>query len=148
MFLNWLSQAAWVGVVELVQGLAPAGGLLALDEAGGLVGALAGGLAAGRALAGALVLDVDDGQPQQLDDGVVAREVAAGLGDLAELVVQRLDRVGRIEQLADRRAERQERDEGVPGLFQTRAACGYFWPHGEAANAASASKAASAVGAV
>jgi hypothetical protein len=39
-----------------------------------------------------LVLDVDDGEPQQLDDGVVGREVAAGLGDLAELVVQRLDR--------------------------------------------------------
>jgi hypothetical protein len=60
----------------------------------GLVGALAGGLAAGVALADALVLDVDDGQPQQLDHGVIAREVAAGLGDLAELVDQRLALVG------------------------------------------------------
>jgi hypothetical protein len=47
--------------------------------------------AAGLALAGPLVLDVDDGEPEQLDDGVVAGEVAAGLGDLAELVVQALD---------------------------------------------------------
>ncbi len=31
---------------------------------------------------------------------------------------------------------------------QTRAACGYFFPQGEAAKAARASKAASAVGAV
>jgi hypothetical protein len=43
--------------------------------------------------------------------------VAAGLGDLAELVVQALDAVGGIQQLADGRAERQERREGVPGVF-------------------------------
>jgi hypothetical protein len=40
-------------------------------RAGGLVVALAVLLAAGEALAGALVLDVDDGEPEQLDDGVV-----------------------------------------------------------------------------
>jgi hypothetical protein len=33
-------------------------------------------LAAGLALACPFVLDVDDGEPQQLDDGVVAGEVA------------------------------------------------------------------------
>jgi hypothetical protein len=65
---------------------------LSFDEACGLVVAFAGFGAAGGALAGPFVLDVDDGQPQQLDDGVVAGEVAAGLGDLAELVVQALDR--------------------------------------------------------
>jgi hypothetical protein len=48
-------------------------------------------VAAGLALARSLVLDVDDGEPEQLDDGVVGREVAAGLGDLAELVGQALD---------------------------------------------------------
>jgi hypothetical protein len=48
-------------------------------------------LAAGEALAGSFVLDVDDGEPEQLDGGVVGRVVAAGLGDLAELVVQGLD---------------------------------------------------------
>jgi hypothetical protein len=84
-------QAAWVGGVELVEGVAPAHDALSLDEAGGLVGALAGLGPAGLALAGPLVLDVDDGQPQELDDGVVAGEVAAGLGDLAQLVVQGLD---------------------------------------------------------
>jgi len=84
---------ARVGAVELIQRLPPAHDTLALDEAGGLVGTLAGPGAAGLAFAGALVLDVDDGQPQQLDHGVVVREVTAGLGDLAELVVQRLDRM-------------------------------------------------------
>jgi hypothetical protein len=62
---------------------------LALDQPGGLVGTLAGPGAAGGAL--------------------------AGLGDLAELVVQRLDGIGGVEQLADRGAEGQERGEGVPG---------------------------------
>jgi hypothetical protein len=47
------------------------------------------------ALAGALVFDVADGQPEQLDHGVVGGEVPAILDDLPELVVQRLDRVGR-----------------------------------------------------
>ena len=43
-------------------------------------------------LAGAFVFDVADGQPQQLDRGVVVREVPPILDDLAELVVQALDR--------------------------------------------------------
>jgi hypothetical protein len=58
---------------------------------------LRGLLAACEALAGPFVLDVDDGEPQELDDGVVAGEVTAGFGDLAELVVQALDRVGGVE---------------------------------------------------
>jgi hypothetical protein len=86
-----LSQSAGIGDVEFAEGLAPAHDALALDDPGGLVGPLAALLAAGFALAGSFVLDVDDGEPGQLDDGVVGREVAAGLGDLAELVVQRLD---------------------------------------------------------
>ena len=65
---------------------------LSFDEVGGLVGALAGFTAAFGAFAGAFVFDADDGQPQQLDDGVVAGEVAAGLGDFAEQVVHGLDR--------------------------------------------------------
>ena len=86
-----LPDSSWVGGVEFVERFAPAHDALSFDEACGLVGALAGSCRAGGALAGALVLDVDDRQPQQLDDGVVAGEVAAGLGDLAELVVQALD---------------------------------------------------------
>lgn len=120
-----MPEASGVGVVELGEGLAPAHGPLAFDEAGRLVRALAGGLAAGGALAGALVLDVDDGQPEQLDRGVVGRVVAAGFGDLAELVVQRLA-VGGVEQLADRGAEGQERGERVQAARKTRAACGYL----------------------
>jgi len=112
-----LAYATWVGGVELVEGLAPSGDLLALDHAGGLVGPPAGLLAAGGPLAGSLVLDVDDGEPEQLDDGVVGREVAAGLGDLAELVVQRLDAVGGVEQPADARGEGEERGELLPGVL-------------------------------
>ena len=41
-----------------------------------------------RACAGAFVFDVADGQPQQLDRGVVVREVPPVLDDLPELVVQ------------------------------------------------------------
>ena len=47
---------AWVGAVELVEGLAPAHNPLALDQPGGRVGPLAGALAAGQALTGTLVL--------------------------------------------------------------------------------------------
>jgi hypothetical protein len=87
----------------------------AFDEpAGGL--ALVAGLAGfGRSLAGPLVLDVADGEPEQLDDGVVVGEVPAVLDDLAELVVQRLDGVGRVDDAADLGRELQERDEPLPG---------------------------------
>ena len=44
-----------------------------------------------RASSGAFVFDVADGQPQQLDRGVVVREVPPILDDLPELVVQALD---------------------------------------------------------
>jgi hypothetical protein len=43
------------------------------------------------AFAGSLVLDIADGEPEQLDRGGVVGEVAAVLDDFAELVVQRLD---------------------------------------------------------
>jgi hypothetical protein len=110
-------EAAGIGAfgVELVEGLAPAQHAHALDQPGGLVRPFPGLLAACFAFAGTLVLDVDDGQPEQLDHGVIAGEVASGFGDLAELVVQRLDAVGGVEQLAGRGAEGQERDELRPG---------------------------------
>jgi hypothetical protein len=73
--------------------------------------------AACGAFAGPLVLDVDDRQPQQLDDRVVAREVPAGFGHFPELVVQRLDGVGGVEQFSHWRGEGQERDEPVPGVL-------------------------------
>jgi hypothetical protein len=111
------SESAWVGFVEFGEGFAPGEDFLAFDEAGWLVGAFPGGLPAGEAFAGAFVLDVDDGEPEHLDDGVVAGEVASGFGDLAELVVQALDGVGGVEQPPDRPGEREERDERVPGVF-------------------------------
>jgi hypothetical protein len=99
-----------VGVVQGqgAEGLFPVLDDGALDEAGGGFALVSGEPFLGGAFAGALVFDVADGQPQQLDDGVVAGEVAAVLDDLAELVIQRLDRVGGAGDLADR-------GEGTPG---------------------------------
>jgi len=78
--------------------LFPAGGDRAFDEAG-WGGALVGGSAA-FGFAGAFVFDVADGQPEEFDDGVVGREVASVLGDFAELVMQALDRVRGVDDLA------------------------------------------------
>jgi hypothetical protein len=90
----WLAgDTAGEGDVEGAEGLFPALGEGAFDEAG-LGGALVGGFAFfGFAGAGAFVFDVADDQPDQLDDRVVGREVAAVLDDSADLVVQRFDRV-------------------------------------------------------
>jgi hypothetical protein len=56
--------------------------------------------------------------------------VAAGLGDLAELVVQALDRVGGAGQLADRGGEGEERGELVPGVFPDPDRLGVLAPPG------------------
>ena len=76
---------------EGAEGLFPALDDGAFDEPGGGFAGAAGLAFFPFAVAGAFVFDVADGQPQQLDDGVVTGEVAAVLDDLAELVVQRLE---------------------------------------------------------
>jgi hypothetical protein len=45
-------------------------------------------------VSGLLLHDVADAEVEQLEEGVVGWEVAAVAGDLAELVVERLDRSG------------------------------------------------------
>ena len=79
---------------ELGQGLVPVGGDLSFDES-------ALGFALGWwqsfllvTFSGSFVLNVADRQPQQLGHRLIGGEVAAVLGDLAQLVVQRLDAVG------------------------------------------------------
>ena len=67
-------------------------------------------------LSGAPVLDVADRQPQQLDGGRVGGEVAPVLGDFAQLVVERLDAVGGVDDPAQHRREGQEGHEPVPGV--------------------------------
>src|SRR5512135_1789808 len=89
--LPGLLDAPGIGGVELVECFSPSGGPLSLDEPCGLVVAFAGFLTAAGAFPCALVLDVDDGQPQQLDGGVIAGEMATVFGHLPELVVQALD---------------------------------------------------------
>ena len=102
-------EAAGVDEGELARGGFPVVDGGSFDEAAAgfaLVAGFAGFLCA---FSGSAVLDVADGQLQQLDDGRVGGEVAAGLDDLAQLVVQRLDRVRRVDHLADRRPERHDR---------------------------------------
>lgn len=116
--------AIGVGGGELGQGLLPTGDLGALDEAGfgsSVVGLLAFVLVS---LVGSVVLDVADRQPQQLGGGFVGREVASVLGDLAQLVVQRLDGVGGVDHPAQGRRESQEWDESFPGPLPGRCRLG------------------------
>ena len=49
---------------------------------------------AGAEITASFVADVAGGEAQQLQRGLVGREVAAGLGDLAELEVDRLHEIG------------------------------------------------------
>ena len=72
------------------------------------------------ALRGPAVLDVADRQPQQFDRRLVGGEVAAVLGDLAQLVVQRLDRVGGVDDPAQGRGEGQEGGVPLPGPLPRR----------------------------
>src|SRR6218665_2211580 len=68
--------------------------------------------------AGWSVLDVEDGEREQLHGGLIVREVPAVLDDLAELEVQRLDRVGRIDHPPQLRWEREERREPLPRVLE------------------------------
>src|SRR3546814_1740618 len=81
--------------LELVQGLMPA-------------------LGAGAQVTAALVADVPGGEAEQLERRGIGREVAAGLGDLAELEVDRLDEVRGVDDLADLGREPQKRGELLP----------------------------------
>src|SRR3954464_11159354 len=91
-------EPAGKGDVEGPEGLVPVLDLGAFDEAGwcfaGLVLGQAGFLGA---FPGAFVLDVAADQPQEFDHGVVVREVAPVLDDLAELIVQPLHTVGGVD---------------------------------------------------
>src|SRR5680860_275831 len=96
----------------------------ALDEpASGLAWLALWGAGLFGALSGSLVLDVHDGQPEQLDRRRVVGEMATILDDLAQLIVERLNAVGRVNDLPQRRPECQERGEPLPGALP-RADCG------------------------
>ena len=110
-----------------------------------VLGGLAGLLGS---LVGPFVLDVADRQPQELDGGVIAGEVAAVLGDLAQLVVQRLDGVGGVDDPAQGRGEDQEGREPLPGPLPGLRRLGYFAPRSLEAKSSRALQAASASGAV
>lgn len=81
------------------EGLLPVGGGLPFDQVPGSA-PLGRGLAAFLSpFSGALVLDVSDRQPQQLHGRLGRGEVPAVLGDLPQLVVQRLDTVRGVDHL-------------------------------------------------
>ena len=95
----------------------PAGGFALAAGCTGLLGALPG----------AFVLDVADGQPEQLDDGVVVGEMPAVLDDLPELVVQRLDAVGGVDDPAQFRGKARNgmnRSQAFLGVLQVATAAG------------------------
>src|SRR6266516_149415 len=56
-----------------------------------------------------------DREIQQLQRRIVGGKAAAGLDDLAQRAMQRLDRVGGVDHLADAGGEREERHDMVPG---------------------------------
>ena len=101
-------------------------------------------------LGGALVLDVDDGEPDEFDDGVVGGELSTILDDLADLVVEALDRVGCVDDLPDLGWEGQERGEAFPGSFPQTAIVGLVFAAqgGLSVSSNRAASAASTVGAV
>ena len=71
-------------------------------------------LGPGAEFTSSVVSDIADGQVEDLQNGVVGGEMPAGFGDFAELIVQRLDSVGGVDDLADRSVEGQERREPFP----------------------------------
>ena len=71
-----------------------------------------------RPVTRSFVFDVADRQPKQLDDRVIVREVAAVLGHLPQLVVERLDRVGRIDHAPQFGREREEGREPLPRVTE------------------------------
>src|SRR3954465_4368241 len=67
-----------------------------------------------------------DREVDELGRGLFVGEVPAGLDRLADLAVQALDRVGRVDRAAQRGGEREERDPvppaGAPGVDGRRVA--------------------------
>jgi len=59
-------------------------------------------------------LDLPQCQVDQLDCRVIARKMSLVPDRLADLAMQALDRVGRVDDLADLRREREERDDLLP----------------------------------
>src|SRR5579863_1126941 len=72
--------------------------------------------------------DVPDPEIKQLYCRLVGGEMAAVLGYLPQLEVNRLDSVGRVDHLPDGGVEREERDEGVPCAFPGGDHPGAFLP--------------------
>src|SRR5688572_22078609 len=75
----------------------------------------AGGQSSASGLAGVVDAEVAAAEVEQFEQGLVGGEVSAGLADLAEPVVDALDHVRGVDDLADLRWEREERDDLLPG---------------------------------
>lgn len=87
-------------------------------------------------------------QPDQLGGGLIVGEVAARFDDLAQLHVDALDGVGRVDDLAHGWREGKKRNHPIPGIAPGSAYGGKFCPQGPCSNACSSAWAASALGAV
>ena len=114
-------EAFGVGEGEGAEGLFPALDDGTVDEpagGGALVGFLAGFLGAVRRARLSSMSRIA-GHSSLITASSLGK-VAAVLDDLAVLVVQRLDGVGGVDDLADRRGELEERDEPLPGVLPGR----------------------------
>ena len=138
-----------VGGGELGQGLVPVGGDLSFDES-------ALGFALGWwqsfllvAFSGSFVHGCRR-SPAFASSGhrLITGEVAAVLGDLAQLVVQRLDAVGRVYDAPEHRREVQEGSESLPGPLAGRHRLGVLDPMSDSEKSVRACQAASWFGAV
>jgi hypothetical protein len=99
-------------------------------------------------LRGPFFFNVADRQLQQFADSGIVGEVAAVLDDLAELVVQRLDRVGGVDDPSQLRRKRQERYESLPHTVESHCSTRIVAPSSESRNASHSRRAASASTAV
>lgn len=72
---------------------------------------------AGAGIPSSLGTDVADSQIEQCDRRLVSRKVSSGFGDFPELIVDRLDKIRGVDDLAQLGWVVQKGDELGPGTF-------------------------------
>lgn len=97
----------------MVDGLFPVGDLSAFDESSAGSSSF---LALFCAFSRAFILNIADHQPQRLNRGIIIGKLHAVTGSFTQLVIHRLNRVCRIDDLSGHRRELQKRHETLPRI--------------------------------